>query len=181
MKKLIVVIGLPGSGKDTQIELLSKIREVNVIEAGDLVRKKAESDPEIKAKVEQGELVDNDMVNSLVSEKLKSFNSESVIISDGFPRRLCQAKWLDDFAKSSDIEIYRYILINIKDEESMKRLLKRGRADDKKEVIKHRIAIFHNETKEVIDYYKDKGLLSIVDGMGSVEDIHERMKAALNW
>ena len=97
MNKLIVVIGLPGSGKDTQIELLSKIRKVNVIEAGDLIRKKAESYPEIKAEVEQGDLVDNDMVNSLVSEKLTSFGSESVIISDGFPRRLSQAKWLDDF------------------------------------------------------------------------------------
>jgi adenylate kinase len=104
-----------------------------------------------------------------------------VIISDGFPRRLSQAKWLDDFAKSNDIEISRYILLNITDEESMKRLLKRGRADDKKEVIEHRIAIFHDDTKDVIDYYKDKGLLSIVDGMGSVEDIHERMKEALKW
>jgi len=181
MKKLIVVIGLPGSGKDTQIELLTKLKKVEVIEAGDLIRKKSETDMEIKESVMKGELVDNSKVNSLIMEKLMSFDDNSVIISDGFPRRLEQALWLDDFAKTNGIEFLKYILLSITDEEAMTRLLKRGRADDSREVIENRIEVFHDETKDVIEYYKSKGLLSVVDGMGRIKEVQLRMKEALNW
>lgn len=181
MKKLIVVIGLPGSGKDTQIELIQNNKDVEVLRVGDLIRDLAKKDSEIEKAISNGDLVNDKKVNDMVDEKIKSYQPNSMIISDGFPRRLSQAEWLEEYAKENSIEIDKYLLLKITDEESMKRLLKRGRSDDTEEVISHRIDIFHQETNEVIDFYKSRNKYVEVDGIGSVEEIHERMKDSLGW
>ena len=181
MKKLILVIGMPGAGKDTQIELLQKTRPINVIRVGDLIRKKAEKDNELSQTMQQGGLVDNEIVNKMVDSEMANFKKDGTIVSDGFPRDLPQAEWLDSYSKDNDIRIEKFIYLKITDEESLKRLLKRGRSDDSEKTIKNRIEVFHERTNKVLDYYKNNQLLVEVDGMGSVEDIHERMKRALNW
>ncbi len=181
MKKLIVVIGLPGSGKDTQIELLQKTKNVEVVRVGDLIRAEAEKDSELKQALASGNLANNDKVNSLIVNEISTFPEDSVIISDGFPRRIAQAKWLEKYANENNIEIVKYLLIKITDDESMKRLLKRGREDDTEEIIAHRIAVFHNETNEVIEFYKNKNLFASVDGIGDVTEIQKRIKKELNW
>ena len=181
MKKLILIIGMPGAGKDTQIELLQKIKSIEVIRVGDLIRKKAETNNELTQTIQHGGLVDNEMVNKMIASEIVNFSENSIVISDGFPRDLPQAEWLDGYVKENNIGIEKFIYLKITDEESLERLLKRGRSDDTEETIKNRIEVFHKRTNKVLDYYKNNRLLVEVNGMGSVEDIHERMKRALNW
>lgn len=181
MKSILLVVGMPGAGKDTQIDLLCKVKPVNVIKVGDLVRDKAKTDPEIARVLQQGGLVDNSLVDKEVANKISSFAEGSTIISDGFPRDLPQAEWLDKFISDKDVEIEKFLYLDIPDEESIKRLLKRGRDDDDLEVIKKRIEVFHDRTKDVLKYYRQKDIYASVDGVGSIEQIHQRIKEVLGW
>ncbi len=181
MKKLLVVIGMPGSGKDTQIDYMSKRRKLNVIRIGDLVRAKAKSNPDIEEDLESGDLVDNDVVNDLVSHAINSVPDGSYLISDGFPRDIGQAKWLDTFVANHDVIIDKVLLIDIDNDVSVDRLSKRGRDDDDSKTIQHRLEVFHTETDKVIDYYKADDRLSIVNGEPSPEVVSAEIEKILGW
>lgn len=181
MKHLILMVGMPGAGKDTQIDLLKKIRPIEIIKVGDLVREKSKTDNKIRKVLQQGGLVDNEIVDQIMSEKISSFAQESTIVSDGFPRDLAQAQWIEDFAEKRELNIMKFIYLEISDEESIKRLLKRGREDDSKATIENRIKVFHDRTNPVLKYFENKKYYQVVDGVGSVEEVHERIKKVLAW
>ncbi len=181
MKQLIIIIGLPGSGKDTQIELLAKLRKIEIIRIGDLIRQRATTDQTVRQALEAGDLVDYGIVNEMIQQQLESFADGSVIISDGFPRDVDQAKWVEEYAQSHDINVAKYLLIDISDEESLQRLLKRGRHDDSQTIIQNRIAVFHRLTDEVISHAKEQGIFVAVDGAGDPLEISQRIKTALQW
>jgi adenylate kinase len=181
MKSLILIVGMPGAGKDTQIDLLKKIKPFEVIKVGDLVRERAKTDSEIAKVLDAGELVDNDIVDNMISDKISTFPEGSIIISDGFPRDLPQAQWIEDYASKNNLKILKFIYLDIPDEESVARLLKRGRNDDNQETIDNRIKIFHKRTNPVLDFFKSYDFYEEVDGVGSVEEIHKRIMGALNW
>ena len=181
MKQLIVVIGLPGSGKDTQIEFMQGVRKIEVIRIGDLIRERAKTNPSIAQALHSGNLVDYDLVNSIVQQQLESFPDGSIIVSDGFPRDSDQADWMESYANTHGIEIAKYILLDISDQESLRRLLKRGRADDTEPIIRRRIEVFHELTDEVIDSVRGRDKFASVDATGSTDEIFKRLRAALGW
>ncbi len=181
MKQLIVVIGLPGSGKDTQIEFMQGVRKIEVIRIGDLIRERAKTNPSIAQALHSGNLVDYDLVNSIVQQQLESFPDGSIIVSDGFPRDTDQADWMEAYANTHGIEIAKYILLDISDQESLRRLLKRGRADDTEPIIRRRIEVFHELTDEVIDSVRGRDKFASVDATGSTDEIFKRLRAALGW
>ena len=181
MKQLIVVIGLPGSGKDTQIEFMQRVRKVEVIRIGDLIRERAKTNPSIAQALHSGNLVDYDLVNSIVQQQLESFPDGSIIVSDGFPRDSDQADWMESYASTHGIEIAKYILLDISDQESLQRLLKRGRADDTEPIIRRRIEVFHELTDEVIESVRGRDKFASVDAIGSTDEIFKRLRAALGW
>jgi adenylate kinase len=172
---------MPGAGKDTQIDLLNKVRPVELIKVGDLVRERSKTDTEIAKVLQQGGLVDNEIVDRIVSEKISSFEEGSIVVADGFPRDLPQAEWIESFAEKRELNIMKFIYLEIPDEESIKRLLKRGREDDGRATIENRIEVFHNRTNPVLKYFENKKYYKVVDGVGSVEEVHERIKRALAW
>ena len=181
MKHLIVVVGLPGSGKDTQIDLLQKLRKIEVIRIGDLIRERAKTNPLIAQALHAGNLVDYDLVNSIVQQQFESFPDGSIIVSDGFPRDTDQADWMESYASAHGIEISKYILLEISDQESLARLLRRGREDDTQATIQRRIEVFHELTDEVIDNARGRDNFTTVDATGSIDEIFKRVKAALGW
>ena len=181
MKQLVVVIGLPGSGKDTQIGLLQRLRKVEVVRIGDLIREQAKTNPSISRALRSGSLVDYDLVNKIVQQEIESFADDSIIISDGFPRDTDQADWMETYAGTHKIAIISYILLDISDQESLQRLLKRGRADDTEPIIRRRIEGFHNLTDKVIEAAKSHDKFARVDATGSPEVVFERLRKALGW
>jgi len=181
MKQLLVIIGMPGSGKDTQIEFMAKRRKLEVIRIGDLVRAKAVTNNKIDADLDAGNLVDNDIVNNLVKDAIQSAPDDSYLISDGFPRDIEQAKWLDEFASNNACKIVQVLVIRIEDSTAIERLKKRGREDDDEDTINHRLEVFHDQTDRVIDYYKSSQRLSEVNGEDAPEEVAQKIENILQW
>jgi adenylate kinase len=181
MKKLLVIVGLPGSGKDTQIAGLMDRRALRVIRVGDLVREQAKTDAEVAADLKNGDLADNGLVNELIRGAIEQAPPNSYIVSDGFPRDLEQAIWLDKYLETFGIAMDRVLYIKVDDDVALIRLMKRGREDDSKATIKHRIQVFHQMTDEVITHYRQKGQLVEIDGNGTPQEVVKNIKVGLGW
>lgn len=173
----IIVMGPVGSGKSTQAQLLAREFGVPLLNTGDLLyfRSMEESGlgREIKEKMEAGEIVNDELVSRLVEEHLQTKAYQAGFVLDGFPRSLNQAKKLA-------ARIERVIYLRVSDKENTKRLLRRGRQDDTSQLIAKRLKIYHHQTKPMLAYYREKGILEEVDGERPVEvifrDILKRLK-----
>ena len=182
----IIILGRSGSGKGTQAELLKKLLAPCLyVYTGDLFRELAQTETmagrNIKTVVESGGLPQEWLAAFLWQKKLidglKS-GLENVII-DGSPRRLDEAREMDEVFEFLGRRRVKIILVDITEDEAVKRLLKRGRTDDSEEAIRSRLAWFNTEALPAIEYYEKSGRLIKVDGMGTVEEIHSRIKNAL--
>ena len=181
MRKLLIILGMPGSGKDTQIAELCKRREAHVIRVGDLVREKAKTDPQIAKDLENGDLADDQMVNDLIESTIKNTSKNAFIISDGFPRDINQAIWFEQFFKQNDVELENIMLLDVEEEVALKRLLKRGRDDDEEQTIRHRLDVFKQETAEVVGYYSTRSNFLRIDGNGTPSEVLQQMREKLSW
>ena len=155
-RKRIIMIGGPGSGKSTYSEIISKELEIPHIYTGDMMRKLAQTDTpdgkKVKELLAKGEFAPTPIVIKAVSDRLEKPDAQKGYIFDGFPRSVEQAK------KMEEAEIkYDYVInLVVSEEEVLKRLTARGRADDKPEIIKTRLKVFEKETAPLLDYYKDE-------------------------
>lgn len=207
MSKTIIFLGPPGAGKGTQSQLLKERDSFIQISTGDLLREAVKNQTllGLKAKeyMNEGKLVPDELIISLIEEKLKEYE-ESNIIFDGFPRTIPQAESLNKLLKDFNKGINAVILFKIEDEEVIKRLSGRRvcpncgavyhiiynppknnevcdkcgtkliqRDDDKEEVIKKRLEVYHQQTKPLIDYYKDKILE--IDATDEPENVYKKI------
>jgi adenylate kinase len=179
----IVLFGPPGSGKGTQAEKLIEKYKLTHISTGDLLRNESEAQTklglEAKKLMDAGELVPDKIVIEMIQNKLKEESSGPGFIFDGFPRTVEQARHLRKALNKYDKRISLVISLQVPNEELMARLLKRGeetgRSDDNKETINHRIEVYSRQTIPVT-YFYDKSRIHIpVDGMGTVDQIFERV------
>lgn len=179
----IVLFGAPGTGKGTQSEKLVAEYGVPQISTGDLLRRAVADGTELgqkaKAAMDAGELVSDEVVIGMIRERLNRPDTENGFILDGFPRSLAQAEALDELLDGMGRPIDAVIHLEVDNEEIVQRLLDRGRADDNEDVIRNRLQVFQNQTQPLIDYYRAQGKFTAVDGMGGIDDIYERIKAAL--
>ena len=166
----LVLIGPPGSGKGTQAELLGRELGIPVLNIGDLLFFRSQEGDKIGSKIKQvqdtGGIVDDETTIRVVEEHLGSHSYRKGFILDGFPRRLTQAKALE-------VRLDYVVYLRVGNQVNMKRLLKRGRKDDKPEIIKKRLKLYHQETEPLLDYYRKKGILEEVDGDRPIEIIFE--------
>ncbi len=184
--KTIVVLGKAGSGKGTQIELLQeKLAPHLVLHTGTLFRQLVEKQTVVaqraKKILDDGGLQPAWLASFLwLRELVERFHTGDHIIFDGTPRRLEEAEELEKVMGWLGRTEITALLIDISDEEALARLAKRKRGDDTEDAIHERLEWFRREVGPVAENYENKGYLVRVDGMGTVEEVAERVSRSLN-
>jgi adenylate kinase len=179
----IVLFGPPGSGKGTQSEKIIEKYKLVHISTGDLLREEvaARTDLGIRAKaiMDSGELVSDDIVIGMIRRKLEEHTDDPGFIFDGFPRTVEQARELRKALTDYDERVSVMISLEVPRKELEKRLLKRGevtgRTDDNLETINNRIDVYERQTIPVTYYYDKMHKHVKVDGMGSIDEIFDRI------
>jgi adenylate kinase len=184
----ILIFGPPGAGKGTQSKLIIDRYGLTHLSTGDILRAEMASKTplgnEAKSLIEKGELVPDDIVIGMVSNKLDSEAGGKGFIFDGFPRTVEQAGALEKILEKRGTSIKIMISLDVPEDELIERLLKRaeleGRKDDNFETIQNRIKVYNQVTSSVADYYAKTGRHRSVDGTGTVEDIFDRISSVID-
>ncbi len=185
----LILFGPPGSGKGTQAAKLVEKYELLHISTGDLFRYEMGNNTplgqEAKSYIEKGELVPDEVTVGMLRNKVEANLDVEGYIFDGFPRTIPQADALDNLLAENGNEVSLLLMLDVPDDELVKRLLLRGetsgRADDTDEsIIRNRIEVYKSETTPVFDYYAAKGRASKVYGVGSIEEIFGRLCAGID-
>jgi adenylate kinase len=183
----LLMLGAPGAGKGTQGVRLAERHGARHVSTGDLLRRQvADGTPlgqEAQPYMERGDLVPDRLVMAMVLEDVLGPSSPPSYVLDGFPRTLPQAEAAYEQAVASDRVLDAVVCLDIDDEELVDRLARRGReqgrADDDVETVRHRIAEYREKTLPLLDYYEGRDILVRVDGTGEVDEVTERVEAAL--
>src|SRR5690606_15531194 len=180
----LVLFGPPGAGKGTQSQKLIEKFQLLHLSTGDLLRgeiaKGTALGLEAKKLMDDGQLVPDEVVIGMISNKLTENPDVKGFIFDGFPRTVAQAEALDTLLKNHSEQISAMIALEVGNEELETRLLLRGkdsgRPDDANpEIIRKRIAEYQSKTTPVANYYKQQGKLNTVYGIGTIEDIFSKI------
>ena len=175
----IILFGPPGCGKGTQAIFISESLSIPHLSTGDMLRSAVSSGSEIglKAKniMESGGLVSDEIVLSIVEERIAKHDCENGFILDGFPRTINQAEKLD-LLLSTNHKLDYVLRIKVDEEEIIKRLIDRGREDDRPEIIKNRFKSYNSETQPLIPYYETRKILFNINGMQKIEKVSEDIK-----
>jgi adenylate kinase len=179
----LILFGPPGAGKGTQSELLMQCYNLNYISTGEVLRSeiKAGSKLGLKAKaiIDAGGLVDDEIIVQIIGNFLRSENRCDGFLFDGFPRTYVQAYILDGLFTRMQTGLNRIFILDVPEEECVKRLLQRaqeqGRSDDNELVIKKRLQEYHEKTLPLLEFYDQSGILTRIDGMGTTEEVFARI------
>lgn len=185
----ILFLGPPGSGKGTQTRMLAQRLGIPAISTGEMLRAAVrEGTPlggKARAVMEAGELVPDDLMIQLIRERLSEADARNGFILDGFPRTVDQAKALEQVLAEAGNGLGLTSVINLEVPEPVlvDRLHGRSnqehRSDDRSDTIQERLRVYHSKTEPVIGFYRDRGLLTDVAGIGDVDEISQRINRAL--
>lgn len=185
----LILFGPPGSGKGTQAARLVKKYNLVHISTGDLFRYEMSNNTPLgekaKAYIAKGELVPDEVTIGMLRNKVEAHPEAAGFIFDGFPRTIPQAQALDRLMEEEKTTIHALLALQVDDEEIIHRIKLRGatsgRSDDTNEsIIQNRIDVYKNETTPVFDYYAQQYKSHRVDGVGSVQEIFERLCRAID-
>ncbi len=183
----LILLGPPGAGKGTQGHRLSDRYRIPEISTGDMLRAAVQEETELgqKAKryMDRGALVPDTVIIGIVQERLLPGDARKGFILDGFPRNVAQAEALAKMLQENRNPIDHVISIEVNETELFQRLAGRreieGRQDDTDETIRNRLDVYRHETEPLIAYYRQTGLLRSIQGVGTVEEIFQRILAVL--
>ena len=183
----LLLIGPPGAGKGTQATRLASAFGVPAISTGDIFRANVANATElglkVKAIMDAGEYVPDDITNAIVADRLREPDAVNGFLLDGYPRTPEQVAELDRVLALEYEPLNAVVQLDADPDEVVGRLLKRavdqGRADDTEEVIRHRMDVYEQQTAPLIDLFAQRGLLVKVDALGSVDDVTQRILTAL--
>jgi adenylate kinase len=187
--KYYILFGPPGAGKGTQATAMVENYNLHHISTGALLRKEIAAGTELgalaKSLIEKGNLVPDEVVVEMIEHEFKTVKGVDGFLLDGFPRTIAQAEALDQILAKTSEEVTATVSIMIPDAMIMERIkgraLKEGRADDASEdIINNRIVTYHNQTEPLIEYYDKVGKYNEIDGVGSIEEVQERIFNVMN-
>ncbi len=212
---ILILIGPPGAGKGTQARVIEETYGIVQLSTGALLRAAIDSGSELgrKAKkvVENGELMPDDVMVSIVSDRIEDPDCKKGFILDGFPRTVAQAEALDVMLAGKGLKLDHVIEIAIDDDLLVDRLTGRfecancgegyndkfkttavdgvcdkcggtefiRRADDNEEKIRTRLGVYHEQTRPILPYYRERGILESVDGAKDLDDVTQQLKGML--
>lgn len=183
----IVLLGPPGAGKGTQAARLAEALGVPAISTGDIFRANIAGGTELgrtaQAYTARGELVPDEVTNAMVAARLDQPDVGGGFLLDGYPRNVAQVAELDAMLAARGIALDVAVELTADTEVVVERLLRRatveGREDDTEPVIRHRLAVYREQTEPIAALYADRGVLVRVDGIGDVAEVTERLLDAL--
>lgn len=176
----LIFLGPPGAGKGTQAQTLAQNYSIPHISTGDILRSAVAQQTELGQKaqsyMDKGELVPDELILALVKERLSQPDVADGWILDGFPRTVAQASFLDALLQDIGQTCESVINFEVPDEVLVARMLGRGRADDNKDVIVHRLQVYREQTAPLIDFYRDRQQLISVNGNQPMEVVNDELK-----
>ena len=183
----LLIVGPQGSGKGTQGVRVAEAYGVPVVSTGDIFRANIKAGTplgkQVTAILDAGDLVSDELTGELVRDRLSQPDAEAGFLLDGYPRNAAQVVHLDAFLAESGTALDAVLLLDVPREESIARLelraTEQGRADDTPEAIAHRLDIYEAQTAPILDAYGTRGIVDTIDGVGSLDEITERIFAAL--
>ena len=180
----IVLFGAPGCGKGTQAARLKEHYGIEHVSTGEVIRGEIKGGTklglEMKSYIESGRLAPDEIVVGMVANYVADHRDVKGCIYDGFPRTTVQAEAFDKMLEKDGLKVNIMVDIQVPEEELIRRILLRGkdsgRADDaNEEVIRGRLDVYHKQTEVVANYYKAQGKYASVDGLGTIDEIFERI------
>jgi len=183
----LLIVGPQGSGKGTQGVRIAEAFGIPAISTGDVFRaavaEGSELGLQVKAIIEAGDLVPDELTSAVVRDRLAQADAAEGFLLDGYPRNMAQVMHLDEFLEGRDESLDAVIELSVPRDESIARIAGRaaeqGRSDDTEEVIANRLAIYERETAPILEVYRTRGIVDDIDGVGSLDEITDRIIAAL--
>ena len=183
-----ILLGPPGAGKGTQASRLATRYGIPAISTGDIFRANVKGGTELGLQAQEfmdaGQLVPDSVTNAMVADRLSQPDAGAGFLLDGYPRNTEQAVELDAMLAALETRLEAAIEITADFDEVTKRLLNRaqieGRADDTEDVIRTRLDIYATSTAPLTAFYAGRGLLVQVDGLGEIDEVTDRLVAALS-
>jgi adenylate kinase len=183
-----IMFGPPGSGKGTQAAQIENEFNLAHLSTGQILRAEVARGTEIGKEVARsmaaGDLVPDDLIVSIVRQRLPDSEKGAGVLLDGFPRTIEQAQALDEMLAQEGHRVDFVIALGVPEEQLVERILRRaavqGRADDTEEAIAERMHEYHKLTEAVLDHYRKKGVqVELVDGTGDPDEVFERIRPAI--
>ncbi len=186
----LIFLGPPGAGKGTQAQRLEENHGYIQLSTGDMLRAAVAAGTEIgllaKDLMARGELVPNEVVVEIISDRIDQPDCNDGFILDGFPRNVAQAEALDEMLADKDLKLDAVIELAVNDGILINRIEKRAsetvggpREDDNAESLKNRLVVYHEQTAPLIEYYQKKGVLKSIDGMADIDEVSNQIEEVL--
>jgi adenylate kinase len=184
--EVVLLMGPPGAGKGTQASKLAEARDLRKLSTGDMLRSHVARGTDLgrKAKgiMDAGELVPDDLIIAMVETELDLMRPVRALL-DGFPRTPGQAQALDALLSKEGTSLTAAVALQVDDDELVRRLSGRaadeGRSDDNEATVRNRMEVYRRQTQPLLDYYAERGKLHRIDGMGSMDEVFERIDEVL--
>ena len=182
----VLVLGPQGSGKGTQAKRLAGDHDIPHVSTGDMFRALDEASPlgrEVREIMDRGDLAPDEITIRMIRERLNEDDARSGFVLDGFPRNLAQAEALDEMLREIGRVLDVILFFDLDDEMATQRALGRaheeGRTDDTPETIARRLALYHEQTEPVVEYYRASGKLVPLHAALTIDEVHLEIQRAL--